>query len=145
MGLNMRRWAEAEVKSGSEAFIYYFTRVTPGGPPAGSGPDALLLGAPHGEDLAYAFNNIRKTEALRNSDTFRNAQPVDYDAKLADMVSSYWVNFARNLDPNGPGLPHWDSFEAGRSDMVMELGDKVGMRPHPDNAGIVFLEKHLQR
>ena len=24
----------------------------------------------------------------------------------------------------------------------MELGDHVGMRPHPDNAGIVFLEKH---
>jgi para-nitrobenzyl esterase len=145
MGLNMRLWAEAEVNSGSKAYIYYFTRIASGGPPAGTRPDQLLLGAPHGEDLAYVSNNIRKTEALRNSDTFRNAEPAEYDAKLADMVSSYWVNFAKNLDPNGAGLPQWRSFETGKSEMVMELGDTVGMRPHPDNAGIVFLEKHLRR
>ena len=145
MGLNMRRWAEAVVNSGSKAYIYYFTRVTPGGPPANTAPDALLLGAPHGEELAYVSNNIGNGEALRNSDTFRSAQPAAYDVKLADIVSSYWVNFARNLDPNGPGLPRWDAFNPARSEMVMELGDKVGVRPHPDNAGIVFLDKHLDR
>lgn len=145
MGLNMRLWAEAGARSASKAYIYYFTRITPGGPPANTAPGQLILGAPHGEDLAYVSNNISHTEALRNSDTFRNAQPAAYDVKLADIVSSYWVNFARNLDPNGPGLPRWDAFEAGNSGMVMELGDKVGMRPHPDNPGIVFLEKHLAR
>jgi para-nitrobenzyl esterase len=145
MGLNMRLWAEAEAKSGLKAYIYYFTRVTPGGPPANTPPDQLILGAPHGEDLAYVSNNIGKTEALRNSDTFRNAEPAAYDVKLADIVSSYWVNFARNLDPNGPGLPHWDAFEIRKSEMVMELGNNVGMKPHPENSGIVFLEKHLKR
>ena len=145
MGLNMRLWAEAEAKAGLPAYIYYFTRVTAGGPPNGTAPDALLLGAPHGEDLAYVSNNIGHIDALRNSDTFRNAQPAPYDIKLADIVSSYWVNFAKKLDPNGPGLPRWDRFDAAKSGMVMELGDKVGMLAHPDNAGIEFLEKHLQR
>lgn len=145
MGLNVRLWAEAETKAGLKAFVYYFSRVTPGGPPANVAADAPRLGAPHGEELAYVFNNIGKSEALRNSDTFPNAQPAAYDLKLADMVSSYWVNFAKNLDPNGAGLPRWAAFESAKSDQVMELGDKVGMRTHPDNAGIVFLDRHPAR
>jgi len=142
MGLNVRLWAEAQAKAGSRAYVYYFTRVTAGGSPPNYAADQPRLGAPHGEDLAYAFNNIGKTEALRNSETFRNAQPDAYDLKLADMVSSYWVNFAKTLDPNGGSLPVWPPFDPASSDLVMELGDHVGMRPHPDNAGIVFLEKH---
>jgi para-nitrobenzyl esterase len=104
--------------------------------------DALPLGAPHGEDLAYVSNNIGKTEALRNSDTFHDAQPDAYDLKLADMVSSYWVNFAKNLDPNGAGLPVWPAFNPAHADQVMNLGDKVGMISTPDNTAILFLEKH---
>jgi len=142
MGLNVRLWAEAQAKAGVRAYVYYFTRVTPGGAPVNTAPDVPRLGAPHGEELAYVSNSIGNAEALRNSDTFRNAQPDAYDLKLADMVSSYWVNFARTLDPNGGSLPRWPAFDPAHSDLVMELGDKVGMRAHPDNAGIVFLEKH---
>jgi para-nitrobenzyl esterase len=142
MGLNARLWAKAQAKIGLKAYVYYFTRVTPGGPPFNTAPDLPRLGAPHGEDLAYASNNIGNIEALRNSDTFRNAEPVEYDRKLADIMSSYWVNFAKNLDPNAPGLPKWAAFDPAAADQVMELGDRVGMRSHPDNAGVVFLEKH---
>ncbi len=145
MGLNVRLWAGAQVKSGSKAFVYYFSRVTPGGPPVNVAPGSLRLGSPHGEELVYVFNNIGNTEALRNSDTFRDARPEAYDAKLADIVSSYWVNFAKHLDPNGSGLPRWVAFELAKSDQVLELGDTVGMRAHPDNAGIEFLERHPAR
>jgi para-nitrobenzyl esterase len=141
MGVNTRLWASYQAKAGLKAYVYFFSRMTPGGPPP-SMAAALPLGAPHGEDLAYAFNNVGKVDALRASDTFHDAQPEAYDLKLADMMSSYWVNFAKTLDPNGPGLPRWEAFNPSKSDQVMELGDKVGMRAHPDNAGIVFLEKH---
>ena len=36
----------------------------------------------------------------------------------------YWTNFARNGDPNGPGLPPWPAYQA-KQDQHLELGVPV--------------------
>ena len=41
----------------------------------------------------------------------RLASESEKDRALADMVSSYWVNFAKTGDPNGKGLPAWPRFD----------------------------------
>ena len=54
---------------------------------------ARAAGATHGAEAAYVFENL-----------LGNRPWTDLDRQLADTISSYWVNFAANGDPNGKGL-----------------------------------------
>ena len=47
----------------------------------------------------------------------------DVDKKLADQMSSYWVNFMTKGDPNGSGLPAWPQYKDLSKDRVIVLGD----------------------
>ncbi len=54
------------------------------------------------------------------------AQPTDADRALSAQMQTYWVNFATNLDPNGPGLPAWPAFTAAKPQMM-----RFGADPGP--------------
>jgi para-nitrobenzyl esterase len=43
-----------------------------------------------------------------SSPTLAMASPRD--RAMAEMMSSYWVSFAKSGDPNGGGLPTWSPF-----------------------------------
>ena len=43
---------------------------------------------------------------------------------MAGEISSYWVNFAKSGDPNGPGLPPWPAFTNTES-KVQYLADPI--------------------
>jgi carboxylesterase type B len=49
---------------------------------------------------------------------------------LADKMSSYWVNFAKNGDPNGKGLPLWPGFKS--PDLGPHIIGEVTDCPGPD-------------
>ena len=106
---NMRQWAAAQAKAGKKAYTYFFTRI-----PMQNGQPSTQ-GATHTAEISYAFNNP-KGQATQTWD--------DVDTKLADTMSSYWVNFITKGDPNGSGLPAWPQYRDINS-KVMVLGNTV--------------------
>ena len=51
----------------------------------------------------------------------------DCDWELSQTMSSYWANFVKNGDPNGPGLPEWKAY-TGENTQPMVLAEQVGMK-----------------
>jgi para-nitrobenzyl esterase len=92
----------------SPAYFYYFTRVLPS-----SG--GQQLGAYHAAEIAYVFDNL-----VDEAWVPREA----VDARLADIMSSYWVRFAATGDPNREGLPPWPTYDR-ESDRYLELGEEI--------------------
>jgi para-nitrobenzyl esterase len=104
------------VAGGHRAYVYQFLRSIPG-------KGEKTLGSFHSLELPYVFDAFRR--AAWNWLPF---QPVDL--RLGETLRSYWTNFAKAGNPNGPGLPGWQSFD-GRSQIAMEFGKDgtVAARP----------------
>ena len=106
----MRTWARLTQKSGSKAYLYFFSRVPPR-------PDSKTYGAYHAAEIIYVFNNLDKA-------TWQSEPP---DRALADAMSSYWVRFAAAGDPNGNGQTAWPAYDPEKQS-CLEFGDKIGQR-----------------
>jgi para-nitrobenzyl esterase len=125
----MRTWARAQAKTGrSKAYLYYFTHQPP--PPVGaSARGGLGSGATHGAEAQYVFQNLLPPRAW-----------TDLDTQVSQRLSSYWMNFAANGDPNGKGLAKWPAFDDKKSAAPMVLGDQAEVGPAPNPAQLAFFE-----
>ena len=119
-------WARERAKTAKTvAYTYLWDHALPG-------PDAERFGAFHTSEVPYVLNTLYMSDR-----PFTAA-----DRKIADMMSSYWANFAATGDPNGKGLPRWNP--AGEKPEIMELGDKSEpFFPAGDAAKFAFFEKFL--
>ena len=68
-------------------------------------PGQNAMSSTHADDLVFVFG----APALAFVGMHAPA-----DVKLAEQMESYWTNFAKTGDPNGPGLPRWTKFEAAK-------------------------------
>jgi para-nitrobenzyl esterase len=114
------KWMETHLRTGqSPVFRYSFDRkipVEPGAKVAGVAVTSRDVGARHAGEIEYVFG------ALDLSLPKVPWEPSD--RKLSDAMTSYWANFARTGDPNGPGLPKWPRYEAaGRR--VLHLDETI--------------------
>ena len=126
----MRVWARAQTKTGrSKTFLYYFTHEPPA-PVGSTSRGGFGSGATHGAEAQFIFENLLPPRAW-----------TDLDHQVSDTMSSYWVNFAANGDPNGKGLAQWPAFDDIKSDRPMVLGDQAEIGPAPNPAQLAFFER----
>ncbi len=122
----MRSWAELQSRTGEEdAWLYWFDRAWPGKPE---------LGAFHGGEIVYVFETLESEDQLWTEE----------DRQLSDLMSSYWANFARQGDPNGPGLPHWPAYDP-EEPRLMELSVEPKVIETPRSEVQEFLDAYFAK
>jgi para-nitrobenzyl esterase len=105
-------WSRAHTaRNGSPVYAYLFAHPSPvSAPPS--------FGAFHTAEVPYVFGVLDRARRPY----------TDADDAVSRQLQGYWLNFIRHGDPNGEGLAPWQAVTEG-SMLVMQLGDKPGMRP----------------
>jgi para-nitrobenzyl esterase len=105
-----RAWAQAAAGK-SPVYLYRFSHVPPHPEGNGNNPPAPV-GTLHSSEILYVFDNLR----------VKDYPWTDVDRRIADMLSSYWTNFAKTSNPNGPGLASWPAYNP-KDEYLMNFGD----------------------
>ena len=117
------KWMEYQRKTAHSPVYRY--RLDLAAPPSKFHADAEAF---HSDDIEYVFGTL---------DTRPGANWRDSDRKLSMQIMSYWTNFAKTGNPNGPGLPMWPAYS--ESDPVLHLDDPISVRPDENRARYEFL------
>jgi len=124
-------WARLQAKTGkSKVFYYYFDQhpdYPEGSPRAGSG-------SPHGQEVAYVFEHLNAS----------NPQTTKTDLDLSDAMGTYWTNFAKFGDPNGPGVPKWPTFSDANSEVMYLTGSTPHVGPVPSAESLKVLDSYFE-
>ena len=105
----LTEWAgRRAVNARQKTFTYFWTHPMPG-------PDRDRYRAFHTSEVPYAMDTL-----------YMSDRPfTDSDRRIADAMSSYWANFAKNGDPNGAVLPPWPA-ATDQPARIMHIGETTG-------------------
>lgn len=125
-------WSWARLQAQQEkapAYLYYFDQH----PSYPEGSPQYNHGSPHAQEIAYVFQNLdpNRSDAMAS------------DAVISQAMATYWTNFAKFGNPNGPGLPEWPAFEPG-SPNVMHFQQTPKLGPVPDSEALKVLDEYFQ-
>lgn len=125
-GWDVWAWARLQASRGrADVYVYRFDHK----PPFPRDSIYANWGAAHYVELWYVFGHL-------------DQQPWPWtpaDRRLAELISSYWTNFVKQGDPNGPGLPHWPRFTK-QHERALHLDDPMKAGAFPVNSGLEAVE-----
>lgn len=107
-GFSTWKWIDLHGKTnGKRVYRYLFQQPLPSNQTTSNKES---FGPPHSADIPYALGNLTLDKSL--------SYTVE-DYKTSELMQSYFVNFVKNSDPNGDGLPKWSGFQASTPQVMM--------------------------
>jgi len=128
-GSDTWKWMEMQLQTGgSPVYRYEFDQTLP--LPANARPGTEPA-APHSAEIEYVFQVL--------SSKHLPWRPEDY--RVSELMATYWSNFAKTGDPNGPGLPTWPPYNRQNDYPVMHLKLDSGAAPDVHRVRYEFLDR----
>jgi para-nitrobenzyl esterase len=152
IGYSTWKWIELATKTGGKPTYYYlYARPRPAmraemgnavpglaggvmtGSQAAANPRPPSRGAVHSAEIEYAMGNLDSNKVYAWT-------PDDY--KVSKLMQGYFVNFIKTGNPNGKGLPNWQTFRQGQRLII-----DVNTRAEPDKvrARYEFLDQFYSK
>jgi para-nitrobenzyl esterase len=123
------KWIQTQCETGgSPVYRYEFDDAPPTLPDQGES-----RGAYHSSEIEFVFGNLASKKLPW--------KPADY--KLSELMSTYWTNFAKTGNPNGPDLVKWPVYDKKDHWDVMYLSTDPHAAPAAHRARYEFLD-HLK-
>jgi para-nitrobenzyl esterase len=123
-----RMTARAFLAVGEPAYIYLFGYV----PPAMR--ERARYGAGHGSEVPFVFGNLNARWGA--------SEATPEEEKLAQIMNTYWANFAKTGNPNGEGLPVWPRYNTQKEEILdIDVNGKVVAQPDPRKKRLDVIEK----
>jgi para-nitrobenzyl esterase len=104
-------------------FVYEFGHVPP------DKPDFPNYGAFHTSEVPFTLHTLHTWQ--------RPWRPIDKE--IENMMSAYWVNFAKTGNPNGEGLPEWKAYEKATGH-ILTIDENTSSKEAYMKAALDFLE-----
>ena len=121
------KWMELHGATGkAPLYRYRFDQGLPNG-------DGSSADASHSSEIEYVFGTIDWKKLPWRAE----------DRKVSELMSSYWVNFAKSGDPNGPGLPAWPTYQ-GPEYKVLHFSPRPSVEPDGLRARYQFLDARFK-
>ncbi len=108
-------WARQAIGNGIPVYMYLFEQTNG------------RLGNWHSGEEVYFYGNIPENSPLY----------TDYDRRLSGVMQAYLVNYLKTGDPNGEGVPVWNSMENGAQVQIFGGDIHPGDEPYAQLYGIM--------
>ncbi len=134
IGFSTWKWSDIQSTTGGKpVYRYMYTHPRPAmrsdsGDIAGS----AAHGASHSSEIEYALGNLPTNRVYA-------WQPGDY--KVSEILQSYFINFIKTGNPNGPGVPTWPAVNSGGPARVMYIDTNTKAETEKTRERYLLLDK----